>query len=84
MVDVSHVSKECMMQATALSTSPVIGSHSSTTVVANVPRNMDDEMLAAMKKNGGVVQMVALGAYVKVQPPARDSAVPVRIDRATR
>ena len=61
MVDVSHVSKECMMQATALSTSPVIGSHSSTTAVANVPRNMDDEMLAAIKKNNGVVQMVAFG-----------------------
>jgi membrane dipeptidase len=75
MVDVSHVSKECMMQATALSTSPVIGSHSSTTQVANVPRNMDDEMLRALARNGGVVQMVALAAYVKVQPPARDSAV---------
>jgi membrane dipeptidase len=66
MVDVSHVSKECMMQATALSTSPVIGSHSSTTAFANVPRNMDDEMLRALAKNGGVVQMVALAGYVKV------------------
>ena len=75
MVDVSHVSKECMMQATALSRSPVIGSHSSTTAVANVPRNMDDEMLLALKKNGGVVQMVALGAYVKVQPAERAAAV---------
>ena len=75
MVDVSHVSKECMMQATALSTSPVIGSHSSTTAVANVPRNMDDEMLAAIKKNNGVVQMVALADYVKVQPPERQAAV---------
>ena len=75
MVDVSHVSKECMMQATALSTSPVIGSHSSTTAVANVPRNMDDEMLLAIKQNNGVVQMVALGSYVKVQPAERDTAV---------
>jgi membrane dipeptidase len=75
MVDVSHVSKECMMQATALSTSPVIGSHSSTTAVANVPRNMDDEMLLAIKQNDGVVQMVALGSYVKVQPAERDTAV---------
>jgi membrane dipeptidase len=75
MVDVSHVSKECMMQATALSKTPVIGSHSSTTAVANVPRNMDDEMLLAIKKNGGVVQMVALGNYVKVQPPERAAAV---------
>jgi membrane dipeptidase len=72
MVDVSHVSKKCMMQATALSTSPVLGSHSSTTAVANVPRNMDDEMLRALAKNGGVVQMVALGAYVK-NDPVRDS-----------
>jgi membrane dipeptidase len=75
MVDVSHVSKDCMMQATAMSKSPVIGSHSSTTTVANVPRNMDDEMLLAIKKNGGVVQMVALGSYVKVQPPERAAAV---------
>jgi membrane dipeptidase len=73
MVDVSHVSKKCMMQATALSTSPVIGSHSSTTAFANVPRNMDDEMLTAIKNNDGVVQIVAFNGYVKVQPPARDS-----------
>jgi membrane dipeptidase len=74
MIDVSHVSKECMMQATALSTSPVVGSHSGVTVVNNVPRNMDDEMLAALAKNGGVIQIVALADYVKHQP-ARDSAV---------
>jgi membrane dipeptidase len=74
MVDVSHVSKQCMMQATALSTSPVIASHSSTTAFANVPRNMDDEMLRALAANGGVAQMVALGSYVKVQPAERDSA----------
>src|SRR5689334_2226214 len=43
MVDISHVSRECMMQATAMSTSPVIASHSSTTAEANVARNLDDE-----------------------------------------
>ena len=74
MVDVSHVSKECMMQATALSTSPVVGSHSGVTSVNNVPRNMDDEMLTALARNGGVIQIVALADYVKHQP-ARDSAV---------
>ena len=74
MIDVSHVSKDCMLQATALSTSPVIGSHSSTSALANVPRNMDDEMLAAIKTNGGVVQIVAVASFLKVQPE-RDSAV---------
>ena len=74
MVDISHVSKECMMQATAMSTAPVIASHSSTTAEANVPRNLDDEQLLAIKKNGGVAQMVALGAYVRVPSPARVAA----------
>jgi membrane dipeptidase len=75
MVDISHVSKECMMQATELSRSPVIASHSATRALANHPRDMDDEQLLALKKNGGVMQTVAFSGYVKVQPAERDSAV---------
>jgi microsomal dipeptidase-like Zn-dependent dipeptidase len=75
MVDVSHVSKQSMLQATALSTSPVVGSHSSTTAVANVPRNFDDEMLRAIAANGGVMQTVAFASYVKVFPAQRDSDI---------
>lgn len=75
MVDVSHVSKECMMQATALSAKPVIASHSSTKAVADHPRNLDDEQLRAVARNGGVVQMVALAAYVKAEPPAKRAAI---------
>ena len=59
MVDVSHPSKGSMMQAIGLSKAPVIASHSSVRKLANHSRNMDDEMLMAMKTNGGVVQMVA-------------------------
>jgi membrane dipeptidase len=75
MVDVSHVSKQCMMQATALSTAPVIASHSSTSALANVPRNMDDEQLQAVKKNGGVVQIVAFDGYVKAPTPEKLAAI---------
>ena len=75
MVDVSHVSKECMMQATALSTLPVIASHSSTTAEAPVPRNLDDEQLLAIRRNGGVAQMVALAGYVRAESPERQAAV---------
>jgi membrane dipeptidase len=75
MVDISHVSKACMMQATAMSKSPVIASHSSTRALADVPRNLDDEQLEAIKQNGGVAQMVALGSYVKVYAPARAAAI---------
>jgi membrane dipeptidase len=75
MVDISHVSKACMMQATALSKSPVIASHSSTRFLADHPRNMDDEQLIALKKNGGVMQTVAYAGYVTVQPGARTAAL---------
>lgn len=65
MVDVSHAGKETMMQAVALSRVPVIASHSGVMGAAKSARNLDDEQLMALKANGGVVQLVALGAYVK-------------------
>jgi membrane dipeptidase len=75
MVDVSHPSKGAMMQAIGLSKAPVIASHSGIRRFANVSRNMDDEMLMAMKTNGGVIQMVALSGYVKADPPERAPAL---------
>jgi len=78
MVDVSHPSKESMMQTIALSKAPVMASHSSARALADHSRNMDDEMLLALKKNGGVIQTVAFNGYVKIAPPqseARTSAI---------
>jgi membrane dipeptidase len=75
MVDVSHPSKGAMMQMIGLSKAPVIASHSGLRKFANVSRNMDDEMLMAMKTNGGVIQMVALSGYVKADPPERGAAI---------
>ncbi len=65
MVDVSHISKKASLQAMKLSKAPVIASHSSTKALCDVPRNMDDEQLLALKENGGVMQTVALGNFVK-------------------
>jgi membrane dipeptidase len=75
MVDVSHPSKGAMMQAIGLSRAPVIASHSGLRAFANVSRNMDDEMLMAMKTNGGVIQMVALSGFVKADPPERGRSI---------
>jgi membrane dipeptidase len=75
MIDVSHPSKESMMQSIAISKAPIIGSHSSVRALCNHSRNMDDEQLLALKKNGGVVQIVALGSYVKnASTPERTAA----------
>ena len=75
MVDVSHVSKAAMLDAVRISKAPVIASHSSARAVADHHRNMDDEQLRALKANGGVMQTVAFGAYVKQQPEARQKAI---------
>jgi microsomal dipeptidase-like Zn-dependent dipeptidase len=68
MIDVSHPSKASMMQTIALSKAPIIASHSGVRAICNHSRNMDDEQLDAMKKNGGVIQLVAFNSYVKCDP----------------
>lgn len=71
MIDISHPSKQANLQAMALSKAPVIASHSSARAMGNHSRNLDDEQLMALKKNGGVVQTVAFASYVNVTPPER-------------
>jgi membrane dipeptidase len=69
MIDISHPSKESSMQTFALSKAPVIASHSGVRALCNHSRNMDDEQLKALEKNGGVIQVVAFASYVKCNPP---------------
>jgi membrane dipeptidase len=57
MVDISHVADKTFYDALAVTTAPVIASHSSCRVIANHPRNMNDDMLRALAKNGGVVMI---------------------------
>ena len=63
-VDVSHPSKQSNIQAIQLSKAPVIASHSSARTLCDHSRNLDDEQLELIKKNGGVVQTVAFRGYV--------------------
>lgn len=69
MMDISHPSKASNLQVMAMSKAPVIASHSGVRALANHRRNLDDEQLLALKKNGGVAQMVALSSFVKVPTP---------------
>src|SRR5947209_11035668 len=75
MVDVSHPSKASMLQLIGMSKAPVIASHSSVRRLANQTRNMDDEMLMAMKTNGGVVQINAVADFIKADPKERAPAI---------
>jgi membrane dipeptidase len=75
MVDLSHPSKGANMEAMRLSQAPVIASHSGVRALANVSRNMDDEQLLALKKNGGVIQVVGFASYVKTDSKERVDAL---------
>jgi membrane dipeptidase len=57
MVDISHVADKTFFDVIAATRAPVIASHSSARAIANHPRNMSDEMLRAVAKNGGVVMV---------------------------
>ncbi len=68
MIDISHPSKASMMQTIELSKAPIIASHSGVRAICNHSRNLDDEQIRAMGRNGGVIQLVAFNSYVKCDP----------------
>ncbi len=57
MVDISHVVDKTFWDAIATTKAPLIASHSSARALVDAPRNMTDDMLRAVAKNGGVVQV---------------------------
>jgi membrane dipeptidase len=75
MVDVSHVAASTFWDAIKLSKSPIIASHSGCKAVNDVDRNLDDDQLRALAKNGGVIQIVALGSYLRADTPERAAAM---------
>jgi membrane dipeptidase len=65
MVDVSHISDESFYDVIKLSKAPVIASHSSVRAIAHHKRNMTDDMIKTLAKNGGVIQICLLDVYIK-------------------
>jgi membrane dipeptidase len=64
MLDISHVSDKTFYDAVEVSRSPVIASHSSVRALCDIPRNMNDDMLRALAKNGGVIFINFSVAYL--------------------
>src|SRR5438105_2030629 len=76
LVDISHVADKTFYDAIEISKAPVIASHSSSRALAGAPRNMTDDMLRALAKNGGVAMVnfypVFLSDEVAKASKARD------------
>ena len=72
LVDVSHASDRSFFEVLEVSEVPVIASHSCARAVCDNPRNLTDDMLRALAKNGGVMQMCFLSSYVRKPSPNPD------------
>ena len=68
-IDVSHMSDKSFYDVLQTSKAPVIASHSSCRALCENPRNLNDDMLLALKKNGGVIQICLLSEYLKQPEP---------------
>jgi membrane dipeptidase len=83
-VDISHVSDKTMSDVLDVSTAPVIASHSSARALADRPRNIPDDLLRRIAKNGGVVMVNFYPAFISMDyyhaSQARDAKLKTQRD----
>jgi membrane dipeptidase len=65
MVDVSHLSDKAFWDIVNTSTKPVIATHSGCRAITNVPRNLSDDMIVALAKTGGVVNVIFYPEHIE-------------------
>ncbi len=82
LVDVSHVSDKTMSDVLDISTAPVIASHSSARALAERPRNIPDDLLRRIAKNGGVVMINFYPVFIDQKAIDASAARAVRLQPA--
>jgi membrane dipeptidase len=75
LVDISHLSRQSMLQAVGLSRAPVVATHSCVTALCNHPRNLDDVQLDALRDTGGLVQITAMPPFLRPRGRSDDTGV---------
>ncbi|HKO62172.1 MAG TPA: dipeptidase [Pyrinomonadaceae bacterium] len=79
MIDVSHVSDPTFWDIVNTSTKPIIATHSGCRAIANVPRNLTDDMIQALAKTGGVVNVIFYPEHIEPGWSARKQKVDAEI-----
>jgi membrane dipeptidase len=72
LIDVSHSAKSTMMQAAALSRTPIVATHSCIRALCDHPRNLDDEQLDTLAATGGLVQITIVSNFLRKQARSSD------------
>jgi membrane dipeptidase len=78
MVDISHTSDKTFYDAIETSQAPIIASHSACRALTNVPRNMTDDMIKALSKKGGVIQINVNCGFISQKSADAPKDAPVR------
>ncbi|MDT7952569.1 MAG: dipeptidase [Acetobacteraceae bacterium] len=80
LVDISHVSQQAALQAAMLSKTPVVATHSCVRALCDVPRNVDDLMLEAIRDCEGLVNVTAVPSFVRKSGKAAEVSVADYVD----
>lgn len=75
LVDISHAAKTTMLQAAALSRTPILATHSCIRSLCDHPRNLDDEQLDVLSATGGLVQITIVSNFLRPKARAADLTV---------
>jgi membrane dipeptidase len=76
LIDVSQLTTPAFKQVLSLTRAPVAATHSGVKAIVDVSRNLSDEELELLKKNGGVIQIVAFSNYLRPAAPEGAPAAP--------
>ena len=79
LIDVSQLSTAAFKQVLSLTKAPVIASHSGIRAIVDATRNLSDEELDLLKRNGGVVSVVAFSTYLRTPPAQAEGAKPATV-----
>lgn len=82
-LDGSHASDATVRDMMALSTTPIILSHTGAKAIYDHPRNIDDQLLLELAENGGVIQMNIFGGYLEALVPSPERAAALEVLNVT-